>query len=75
MRWSVAFASLLLADWYEALRQTRGRGIHILSVGQNVRRSLQEADRAYILEGARVTLCGTCVGLREEEAKKAYFDV
>ena len=75
MRWSVAFASLLLADSYEALRRTKGRGIHILSVGQNVRRSLQEADRACILGAGRVTLCGTCVGLREEEAKKAYFYV
>lgn len=75
MRWSGAFASLLLTDWCEVLRQTRGSGIHILSAGQNVRRSLQEAHRAYILESGRVTLCGTCVALREEEVKKAYFDV
>jgi ABC-type branched-subunit amino acid transport system ATPase component len=75
MRWSVAFASLLLADSYEALRRTKVRGIHILSVGQNVRRSLQEADSARILEAGWVALCGTCVALREEGAKRAYFDV
>jgi ABC-type branched-subunit amino acid transport system ATPase component len=71
----VAFASLLTTESYEALKQTRDRSIHILSVGQNVRRSLQEADRAHILEAARVTLCGTCVPVREEEVEKAYFDI
>jgi ABC-type branched-subunit amino acid transport system ATPase component len=62
MRRSVAFASLLLTDSYEALRQTGDRGIHVLSVGQNVRRSLQEADRAYIPEAGRVSLCCTSRG-------------
>ena len=52
------------------------RGITILFVEQNVRRSLEEADRAYILEVGRVTLSGTAEDLREEETvKKAYFGV
>ena len=46
-----------------------------LFVEQNVRRSLQEADRAYILEARRVALCRTYAALREEEVKKAYFGV
>jgi branched-chain amino acid transport system ATP-binding protein len=42
----------------------------------NVRLSLQEADRAYILEVGRVTLSGTARELQEEEqVKKAYFGV
>jgi len=41
-----------------------------------VKRSLQEADRAYILEVGRVTLSGTAGELQEEETvKKAYFGV
>jgi branched-chain amino acid transport system ATP-binding protein len=42
----------------------------------NVGRSLQEADRAYILEVGRVTLSGTAREPQEEEqVKKAYFGV
>jgi len=45
-------------------------------VEQNVRRSLQEANRAYILEVGRITLSGSAEELREEEGvKKAYFGV
>ena len=41
-----------------------------------MKRSLQEADRAYILEVGRVTLSGTAGELREDEGvKKAYFGV
>lgn len=40
----------------------------------NVRRSLSEAERAYILEAGRVVLIGDGGELREEEeVKKAYL--
>jgi branched-chain amino acid transport system ATP-binding protein len=56
------------------LKEIRERGITILFVEQNVRRSLIEAERAYILEAGRVVLNGTVAELREEErVKKAYF--
>ena len=43
-------------------------------VEQNVRRSLSEAERAYILETGRIVLSGNVQDLREEEkVKKAYF--
>jgi len=43
---------------------------------RNVRRSWQEADRAYILEVGPITLSGTAGELQEEEqVKKAYFGV
>jgi branched-chain amino acid transport system ATP-binding protein len=58
------------------LKEIRERGITILFVEQNVKRSLQEADRAYILEAGHVTLGGTAGELREDEGvKKAYFGV
>jgi len=50
-------------------RESEG-GITILFVEQNVRRSLEEADRAYILEVGRVTLSGTAEDLGEEETVK-----
>jgi branched-chain amino acid transport system ATP-binding protein len=73
---SLGLAPIILTELYKALNQIRDRGITILFVEQNVKRSLQEADRAYILEAGRVTLSGTCAALREdEEVKKAYFGV
>jgi len=73
---SLGLAPIIITSLYKALQEIRERGITILFVEQNVRRSLQEADRAYILEVGRVTLSGTAGELREEEGvKKAYFGV
>ena len=73
---SLGLAPIVLNDLYKALREIRERGITILFVEQNVRRSLGEADRAYIMEVGRVVLSGDVAELREEEeVKKAYFGV
>jgi branched-chain amino acid transport system ATP-binding protein len=73
---SLGLAPIIVTRLYKALQGIRERGITILFVEQNVRRSLQEADRAYILEVGRVTLSGTAGELQEEEeVKKAYFGV
>jgi len=73
---SLGLAPIVLNDLYKALREIRERGITILLVEQNVRRSLGEADRAYIMEVGRVVLSGDVAELREEEeVKKAYFGV
>jgi branched-chain amino acid transport system ATP-binding protein len=71
---SLGLAPILINELYRALREIRDRGITILFVEQNVRRSLTEADRAYIMEVGRVVLSGDVAKLREEErVKKAYF--
>jgi len=73
---SLGLAPIVLDELYRALREIRERGITILFVEQNVRRTLQEADRAYILESGRVVLSGTPAELQEEEeVRKAYFGV
>jgi len=73
---SLGLAPIVLNDLYKALREIREKGITILFVEQNVRRSLEEADRAYIMEVGRVVLSGDVAELREEEeVKKAYFGV
>jgi len=73
---SLGLAPIILDELYKALREIRERGITILFVEQNVRRSLREADRAYILKAGRVVLSGDVAELREEEeVKKAYFGV
>lgn len=71
---SLGLAPLLVNELYRVMREIRERGATILFVEQNVRRSLEEADRAYILKTGRVVLSGDVAGLREEEeVKKAYF--
>ena len=71
---SLGLAPIVMDELFKALKEIGERGITILFVEQNVRRTLQEADRAYILETGRVVLSGTAAELQEEDqVKKAYF--
>src|SRR4030042_4454569 len=73
---SLGLAPIIIGKVYKALRKIRKRGITILFIEQSVRRSLEEADRAYIIEAGRVVLSGNVADLREEEEiKKAYFGI
>ena len=73
---SLGLAPIVINNVYRALRKIREKGITILFVEQNVRRSLEEADRAWIMEAGRVVLSGDVADLREEEeVKKAYFGI
>ena len=71
---SLGLSPLVVNELYRALKEIRARGITIIFVEQNVRRTLTEAERVYILETGRVVLSGNAETLREEEkVKKAYF--
>lgn len=71
---SLGLGPIIINELYRVLREIRGRGITVILVEQNVRRSLKEADRAYILETGHVVLSGKVADLREEDrVKKAYF--
>ena len=71
---SLGLAPLVVNELYKVLKEIRSRGITIMFVEQNVRRTLSEAERAYILETGRIVLSGKVEDLREEEkVKKAYF--
>ena len=73
---SLGLAPIIIDELFRALKAIRERGITLLFVEQNVRRTLQEADRAYILETGRVALSGPAAELCEEDrVKKAYFGV
>lgn len=73
---SLGLAPIVVNEIFKTLKEVRAAGITILFVEQNVRKSIQEADRAYILENGRVVLCGTSAELCEEEkVKKAYFGI
>jgi branched-chain amino acid transport system ATP-binding protein len=73
---SLGLAPIIVNDLFRILEEIRTSGITILFVEQNVRKSIQEADRAYILENGKVVMCGTACELQEEEEiRKAYFGV
>ncbi len=71
---SMGLSPLLVDKLYKAMKEIREKGMTIIFVEQNVKRTLTEADRAYILEAGRVALCGPCCDLREDESvQRAYF--
>jgi branched-chain amino acid transport system ATP-binding protein len=71
---SLGLAPIIVNELYRVLADIRSKGITIMFVEQNVRRTLSEAERAYILETGRIVLSGNAEDLREEEkVKKAYF--
>jgi len=73
---SLGLAPIVINEIFKTLKEIRDTGITIIFVEQNVRKSIQEADRAYILENGRVALCGTSAELCEEEkVRKAYFGI
>jgi branched-chain amino acid transport system ATP-binding protein len=73
---SLGLAPIVVDEIFKVLEKIRAKGITVLFVEQNVNRTLQEADRAYILETGRVALSGTAAELRDNsDVKKAYFGI
>lgn len=73
---SLGLAPIIVNDLFKILKQIRETGVTIMFVEQNVRKSIQEADRAYILENGKMVLSGNADELYEEETiKKAYFGI
>ena len=73
---SLGLAHIVINELYRALKEIRQRGITILFVEQNVQKSLEEADRAYIMQTGKVVLSGSASDLRRNpEVQAAYFGV
>lgn len=73
---SLGLAPIVINEIFKTLRGIRQDGLTILFVEQNVKKSLEESDRAYILENGRIALSGKSAALREsEEVRKAYFGI
>ncbi len=71
---SFGLAPLVMNEVFDVIKELREQGITILLIEQNVPRTLEIADRAYVLENGRITLEGDCEHLLEEEmVKKAYL--
>jgi branched-chain amino acid transport system ATP-binding protein len=71
---SNGLAPKIVTEVFEILQSMRKTGMTILLVEQNVRQTLQIADRAYVLENGRLALEGVCSMLRESDhIRKAYL--
>jgi len=71
---SYALSPLLVMDVFKAVRELRDRGTTILLVEQDIKRALEMADRAYLLENGRVVLEGPReLFLQNDHVKKAYL--
>lgn len=71
---SLGLAPVIVDDVFNIVRLLHEQGVTILLVEQNVRKSLQVSDRAYVLEHGRVVLNGSGEQLLEDEnVKKAYL--
>jgi branched-chain amino acid transport system ATP-binding protein len=71
---SYGLAPLLVTEIFRVIRDLRDRGITVLLIEQNVRHSLEIADRAYVLENGRVCIEGPCAELLQSETvRQAYL--
>jgi len=71
---SYGLAPLLVTEMFQIIQNLREHGITILLIEQNVRRALEIADRAYVLENGRLCLQGNCDELlQSDHVRKAYL--
>jgi branched-chain amino acid transport system ATP-binding protein len=71
---SYGLAPKLFAEVLQVIKRLRERGITIFLVEQNVRQTLEVADRAYVLENGQIVLEGKGKDLlQNERVKTAYL--
>ncbi len=73
---SLGLAPLIIADIFRAIRQLRDSGLTILLVEQMANQALAVADRAYVLEGGRITAEGSGKELlNDPKVRAAYLGI
>jgi len=71
---SYGLAPLLVTEIFRIIRGLCDQGITVLLIEQNVRHTLETADRAYVLENGRICLEGACAEMLESDhVRKAYL--
>ncbi|HEY97571.1 MAG TPA: ABC transporter ATP-binding protein [Dehalococcoidia bacterium] len=71
---SNGLAPRLVLEVFKVIKSLRDQDITILLVEQNVKHTLETADRACVLENGRLALDGTCQQLLDSEhIRKAYL--
>ena len=73
---SYGLAPKLFSEVLEVTKRLREEGITVFVVEQNVRQTLEVADRAYVLENGQIVLEGKGKDLlQDEKIKTAYLGV
>ena len=73
---SLGLAPVIVNEVFDIIQLLLKEGVTILLVEQNVRRSLEIANRAYVLEHGRIVMHGKSRELLEDEnVKRAYLGI
>ncbi|MBN1188188.1 MAG: ABC transporter ATP-binding protein [Dehalococcoidales bacterium] len=71
---SYGLAPIIVMEVFRIIKTLQEKGITVLLVEQNVNRTLEIADRAYIMENGRITMDGTGRELMQSNVvKQAYL--
>jgi branched-chain amino acid transport system ATP-binding protein len=71
---SLGLSPILVADIFRVIKEVHADGVTVLLVEQNVFRTLEIADRAYVLGNGRVVLQGSGAALlADDHVRKAYL--
>lgn len=70
---SIGMSPVLVAEAFHVIHQLQDEGITVLLIEQNVQRSLDIADRAYVLANGRVVIEGDAGTLESDVLDKAYL--
>ena len=72
---SLGLAPVIIEDIYRRIEQIHAQGLTIVLVDQDIRRSLEAANYAFVMLEGKVALEGEPASLGEEQVRKAYFGV
>mgnify|MGYP001150822057 CR=1 FL=1 len=73
---SLGLAPKLISEMFSLLQRVSEEGVSILLVEQNVKKALELADRAYVIENGRITLEGSGTELlQDDRVRKAYLGI
>ena len=71
---SLGLAPIIINELYIAITEINRQGTTILLVEQSIQRSLDIAQRAYVIEHGHIVLSGTTKSLQEDaDFRQAYF--
>ena len=70
---SLGLSPVIVQHLYQTVNRIREKGMVVVLVEQDVKRSLKTADFAYILQEGKIRLKGNPRNFTEEEVKTAYF--
>jgi branched-chain amino acid transport system ATP-binding protein len=70
---SYGLAPLLVKEIFRIIKELRGQGISILLIEQNVRQTLEIADRVYVLENGRIVSEGKSEELLQDDHIKRFY--